>query len=66
MATVRGMSLPPFMNPVRGRTERTSWVRSPLLVGAAFLVAVLIADAVLIAVVAAGVADPATLYVSSI
>lgn len=66
MTLVRGMSLTPFVNPVRGYTARTSWVRSPLIVAAAFLLAVLIADAVLIAVAAPSAADLTTLYVTSI
>jgi hypothetical protein len=66
MTSVREMSLTPFVNPVRGRTARTSWVRPPLLIAAALVVAVLIADAVLIAVAAPRAADLGALYVTSI
>jgi hypothetical protein len=66
MTLVRGMSLTPFESPVRGRAARTSWLRSPLLIAAALVVAVLIADAVLIAVAAPSAADLGALYVTSI
>jgi hypothetical protein len=66
MTSVRGMSLAPFVNPVRGRTARTSRVRPPLLIAAAIVVAALIADAVLIAVAAPSAADLGALYLTSI
>lgn len=66
MTSVRGMSLTPFIDPVRGRSTRTSWLRSPLLIAVALVVAVLIADAVLIAVAAPRAADLGALYVTSI